>query len=108
MELVLVHITAASAEEAGRIAHDLVDRRLAACANIVPGVRSIYRWKGRIEQSPEVLLLAKTRADLLPAVTDRVRALHSYECPCVAAVPIVAGYPAFLGWVEKETLGGGA
>ena len=94
--------TAGSAEEAGRIARHLVDRRVAACVTVIPGVTSVYRWKGAVEQSAEWLLLIKTRRDLMDALRTELRAVHSYEVPELIALPVVDGLPAYLAWVDTE------
>ncbi|MCX7021977.1 MAG: divalent-cation tolerance protein CutA [bacterium] len=98
-----MYITCADAAEAKEIARALIVERLAACANILPGVRSVYRWIGKIEEAAEVVVIAKTRARLVDALTERVKALHSYEVPCIVALPITEGNREFLGWIEKET-----
>ena len=98
-----VYMTAGSMDEARAIAADLVDRRLAACVNLVPGVRSIYRWRGEVADDAEVAMFAKTRADLVDALVARVKALHSYDCPCIVALPIAAGNADFLDWIAAET-----
>jgi periplasmic divalent cation tolerance protein len=102
MDVLMVEITAGSVEEAERIGRTLVEERLAACANLLPGLRSVYRWKGRVEEASEALLLAKTTAAALPALVERARALHSYECPCIAAWSIQGGNPDYLAWIEAE------
>jgi periplasmic divalent cation tolerance protein len=94
--------TAPDAETAGRIARALVDERLAACVNVVPGVRSIYRWQGAVEDDAEVLLVIKTRAERLETLALRLRALHPYELPELVALPAVGGLGAYLEWVAKE------
>lgn len=99
----LVYVTAGSGEEARRIAATLVGERLAACANVLPPIRSVYRWHGEVRDDEEVALLLKTRAALVPRVSARVRELHSYDCPCVVAWPIADGDPAFLQWIHDET-----
>ena len=99
----VVLVTAPDAETAGRIARALVEERLAACANVVPGVRSIYRWQGRVEEADEVLLVVKTRADRGPALAARVRELHPYELPEVLELPAPGGSEAYLGWVREES-----
>lgn len=86
---------------AEKIARTLVEEHLAACVNILPPVRSIYRWHGQIESADERLLLIKTRTQDYPAIERRIRALHSYELPEVIAVPIVNGLPAYLSWLEN-------
>jgi periplasmic divalent cation tolerance protein len=103
MTLHMVYITAGSSDEARRIGRSLVAERLAACANIIEGVSSVYWWEGQLEEAREAVVVVKTRHDKLAALTARVMALHSYECPCVVALPIVAGNPAYLAWIGAET-----
>jgi periplasmic divalent cation tolerance protein len=102
-EFVVVLVTAESSEEAARIGQALVAERLAACANVVGPIRSIYRWQGAIEDTAEHLLLLKARARDAAAVDERVRALHSYEVPEVLALPIRAGSAAYLAWLAEAT-----
>jgi periplasmic divalent cation tolerance protein len=97
------YITAGSRDEALKIGCALVEERLAACANLIEGVTSIYRWEGAIQQDAEVALLVKTRMEFVPRLAERVGALHSYDCPCVVALPIEGGNPAFLDWIVAET-----
>jgi periplasmic divalent cation tolerance protein len=99
----LVYVTAGSRDEAVSIGRALVEARLAACANILPPITSIYRWDDAIQEDEEVGFIVKTRAELVPAVTARVSELHSYDCPCVVAMPITDGNPYFLDWIMKET-----
>jgi periplasmic divalent cation tolerance protein len=99
----IVLSTAGSEQEAHKIAHILVKRRLAACVNILPQVQSIYRWKGEIESAQEWLLLIKTRADKFPAVCDAIRELHSYEVPECIVLEIEDGSLPYLQWLEKAT-----
>ncbi len=99
----MVYMTAADEDEAGRIGRALVEERLAACVNVIPGMRSFYRWRGEVQDDREVVMIAKTREGLLDALVARVKELHSYDCPCVVALPIVAGNPDFLAWIEAET-----
>lgn len=103
MTAVFAYITVGSDEEARRIARTLVEERLAACANLVAGMHSVYRWKGEIEQATETVVIAKTRVDLLESLTERVRALHSYECPCVVGLPATGGNQDYLDWIASET-----
>lgn len=105
MDFRLLYITAAKVEEARRIGQSLVESGLAACANIVPGIESIYRWQGEVVQDREVLLVVKTRAELVDPAIARVKELHSYTCPCVVALPILTGNPAYLEWLGQETTG---
>ncbi len=103
MAATLIYITTASPHEADVIGRALIDSRLAACVNLLPGMTSMFHWEGRVEQATECVLIAKTRADLVPRLTDKVRELHGYDCPCVVAVPITDGNPAFLDWIARET-----
>ena len=93
----------ASADEAGRIARGLVEARAAACVNIVPQVRSVYRWKGSIEEASEWLLVIKTSRALFERASALLRHLHSYEVPEVVVLPIVAGSAEYLEWIDRET-----
>lgn len=102
----LIYITAGSEDEAATIARTLVAERLAACANVFPPIRSFYWWEGKVQDDAEVVLIAKTRAALVPRLIERVKALHSYDCPCVVALPIEAGNPEFLAWIDGETADG--
>ena len=81
----------------------MVDERLAACANVLDGMTSLYWWQGVLEQASEAVLILKTRAELVERLTMRVRELHSYDCPCVVALPIAAGNPDYLAWIAGET-----
>ncbi len=99
----VVLMTAGSSEEATRLAGALVEERLVACVNIVGPIRSIYRWQGQVADEAEHLLVAKTRADLLPRLAERVRELHSYQVPEVLALPVSYGWPPYLEWVAAET-----
>ena len=88
--------------DAERIARALVDERLAACVNIVPGAVSIYRWKGNVEQEPEQILMIKTLAERVDALKRRLLELHPYELPEVVVIPIVGGHAAYLEWIEEQ------
>ena len=99
----VVLVTCGTAEAATAIATALVSERLAACGNIVPGMRSVYRWQGEVQYDAEVLLLLKTVTALVPSLSARVRELHSYEVPEVLALPILGGLPAYLAWIEEST-----
>ncbi len=102
--ILTVFVTTANDEEALRIANSIVAERLAACANIMAGVRSIYRWKGEIWDSEERLMMIKTRAELFPALEKRIRQLHSYEVPEIVGYPIAVGNADYLQWVLDCTL----
>jgi len=103
MKTNLVYITAGSIDEARTIARELVSNRLAACANIIDNVNSLYWWNGEIQDDREVILIAKTRESLIPELVDKVKSMHSYECPCIVSLPIIDGNPAFLDWIAEET-----
>ena len=92
-------------ETARGLAADLVENRLAACVNIVPGLTSVYRWEGRTEESPECLMLIKTSEESVARLRDRIVELHPYELPEVVAVPVVDGLPAYLDWVTGSVTG---
>jgi periplasmic divalent cation tolerance protein len=96
---ILVLSTAGSAEEGERLARALVEERLAACVNVVPGVRSVYRWKDEVQADAEVLLLIKTLRGCFPALRRRVRELHRYELPELLCLEPTGGDPEYLAWV---------
>ena len=96
---IVVLSTCDSKEQGLDIARRLVEQRLAACVNIVPGVRSVYRWKDKIEENPELLLVIKSRRDLFSNLRVELEKLHSYEVPEVIALPIVDGSEAYLRWL---------
>ncbi|GAB4259764.1 MULTISPECIES: divalent-cation tolerance protein CutA [Deferrisoma] len=102
-DCVWIYVTVPSREEGLRIGRALVEERLAACANVLPGLTSVYWWEGEVQEDPEAALVLKSRADLVERLTERVRELHPYSCPCVVALPIAAGNPAFLDWIRAET-----
>jgi periplasmic divalent cation tolerance protein len=97
----IVLSTAGSEDEARKIAHHLLERKLAACVNIVPQIESIYRWQGKIESSREWLLVIKTTTKQFPAVRAAIQELHSYELPECIAIAIEDGSPAYLQWIEQ-------
>lgn len=102
---IVIFITTPSYEEARKIADELVAQKKAACVNIVPGVNSIFRWKGKIENAEESLLVVKTGARLFPEVMSAVKGIHSYDVPEIIALPIVEGNPDYLAWLKEETGG---
>jgi periplasmic divalent cation tolerance protein len=95
--------TVATALDAERIATVLVERGLAACVNVVPGVTSIYRWKGALQRDLELLLVIKTRADRFEALREALVSLHPYEVPELIALPVEAGHPPYLAWLDEAT-----
>ena len=103
MSVRLIYVTTADRAEAERIGEALVGERLAACANILGPITSLYWWEGRMQRGDEVALIAKTTADLVDRIVARVRELHSYTVPCIVALPIEQGNPAFLRWILEET-----
>ena len=102
-KVVVILVTAPDAKTGTEIARDLLERRLVACANIIPGIRSIYWWKAQLEESDEVLLLLKARKEDVAAAARRVRELHPYDVPEVVATEVVGGLEAYLEWVVAET-----
>ncbi|HVR72665.1 MAG TPA: divalent-cation tolerance protein CutA [Vicinamibacteria bacterium] len=102
-ERVVVLSTVARAEDAERIGRELVERGLAACVNVVPGLVSLYRWKGTVEREEERLLLIKTRGETFPALRDALVALHPYEVPEVLALPIADGHAPYLAWLDDNS-----
>jgi periplasmic divalent cation tolerance protein len=101
---VQVVTTTARREEAERIARDLVEKRLAACVQIVGPITSVYRWQGKIETDQEWQCWCKTRGELFARVEEAIRALHPYEVPEILAMPIAAGSARYLAWLEVETI----
>jgi periplasmic divalent cation tolerance protein len=95
-------VTCVDVKEAKTMAKSLIKKRLAACVNLVPHVRSIYRWQGKIEESSEVLLLIKSKKSQFEALTEEVQSRHSYECPEIVSLPIQEGSKRYLDWVESS------
>lgn len=108
METLFIYMTAGSMAEARGIARALVEERLAACVNLVDGMRSIYRWQDAVEEGEEVVMIAKAPADGFDALARRVRDLHGYETPCIVALPLVAGDPGYLDWIRANSGPAGA
>ena len=98
-----LHVTMPDKERATSLGRALVDEGLAACVNVVPGVRSIYQWEGRVQEEDEVLCLIKTRPALFERARDRILALHPYEVPEILAFAVDDGSPAYLDWLRKST-----
>ena len=98
----IVLCTCPNAEEAERIAHSVVNERLAACVNIILGIRSVYRWQDAVESAEEILLLLKTSEAVFPKLRDRIIELHSYVTPEVIAAPITAGSEKYLSWLRAQ------
>ena len=101
MKYAIVFITAPTKNEAERISHVLLDKRLIACANIIEGVKSTFWWQGKLENAEEVLLIAKTSASLIKKLIKTVKTAHSYDTPEIIAVPIIEGYKPYLKWISE-------
>ena len=101
-DAILVYVTVPDRACAMSLAHAAVDAGLAACANILPNMTSIYRWKGAVEEAEEMILLLKTRADMFEKLEEKMRALHPYECPCLVALPFVNGSAPYLDWINDS------
>ena len=101
--IILVYTTYPAAAEAEAAGRALVERRLAACVNILPGMVSHYRWEGAIERGQEVVMIIKTRAALAGAVSDAVKELHSYDTPAILVMPLESVEKSYLGWLLAET-----
>lgn len=99
----LIYVTCPSVDEARKIGRTLVEQRLAACANVLPGMESCYRWQGKVEQAEEAVLIVKTSKEKAAWVVARVRELHSYSVPCVVELPVLSGNPAYIDWIHSET-----
>jgi periplasmic divalent cation tolerance protein len=99
----LLYVTCPTEEEARVIARTLVGEHVVACANIIAGMRSVYRWQGEIAEDAETVLLLKTGTERVPQVIERVRALHSYTVPCIVELPLARGNPDYLEWIAAET-----
>lgn len=103
MQAMMVYVTASSLEEAAKIGRAVVEKRLAACANVLGDVRSFYWWDGKVRDDGEVALVLKTTEERVDSLIAEIKALHSYTVPCIVALPIGTGNPAFLEWIGNET-----
>ena len=102
MKYRFVYITCSNQEEAAKIGKHIVQERLAACANIIPTMQSIYWWEGKVEEDQETVLVAKTSKKKFPELMEAVRELHSYDVPCIISLPIKKGNPAYLNWINSS------
>lgn len=102
MKLNLVYMTAGSKAEAKKIGQTLVESRLAACVNIIDNMNSIYRWEGQLQDDQETVMIAKTTEARVPELIEKVKSVHSYDCPCIVCIPIENGNRAFLDWIVSE------
>jgi periplasmic divalent cation tolerance protein len=103
MEYRFVYMTMENKKQAREIGKVLVEERLVACVNIIDGMNSMYRWKGKLQDDNETVLIAKTKASLVPEITERVKKLHSYDVPCVVSLQLLEGNQDFLDWIGRET-----
>lgn len=104
MESIVVYVTTPNEEEAANIAKTLVEEKLAGCINILKGVRSIYRWQGKIEDDSEALMIIKTQRALFEPLEKRIKEIHSYTVPEIIAIPIIDGSYDYLNWLKESTL----
>lgn len=105
MEPILLVITnLPHAQAAQDIAHRLIEQKLAACANCLPAMQSIYRWQGKIETANEVMLLLKTTSQRYPALETALKTMHPYDLPEILAIPVTAAWPAYAAWVAQEAM----
>lgn len=102
MDIRWVYMTAPSLEEALRIGRELVAAGLAACVNAIPGMRSVYLWEGKVEEASEAVLVAKTTAERMEALSAAVKRLHPYACPCVLGLTVQEGLAPFLDWIRQS------
>ena len=98
----IIYVTTKDKTEAQKIGRHLVEERLAACVNIIDGMQSMYFWEGKVQEENEVILIAKTLEEKVSAVIQKVKELHSYDCPCIVSLPVEAGNKAFLKWVAEQ------
>jgi len=103
MKTKIIYVTAPSRPEAEQIAETVVTEKLAACANILDGVTSIFEWEGKLCRESEAVLILKTSEERVDALTERIKQLHAYDCPCIVALPIDSGNSEFLHWVVTST-----
>lgn len=100
---VTLYVTVRNKEEGIRIGHALVEAKLVACVNIIDNVTSVFSWQDEIQQESEAVLFAKTQSALVDEATQTIITHHSYDCPCIVALPIVSGNPEFIDWIASET-----
>jgi periplasmic divalent cation tolerance protein len=102
-QVLVILVTAENRQEAIRIGEEMVNAKLAACANIISGIQSIYRWKGKVVKAQEVLLLLKSTKPRYRALEKAIKAMHTYETPEIIALPVKEGLNQYIGWVQSET-----
>lgn len=104
MSQTIIYVTTANRDEALIIARELINIRLAACANIMTGTTSIFHWEGKVCEEEEATLILKTRDDHVERLVNKVKDMHSYDCPCIVSLPISGGNEDFLDWIDAETI----
>ena len=102
MKINFVYMTAGTVEEAESIGKELVSSGLAACVNIIENMKSIYFWEGELQEDAEVVLIAKTIESNVSSLIEKVKLLHSYDCPCVISLPVLDGNKSFIDWIEDS------
>jgi periplasmic divalent cation tolerance protein len=102
MKINFIYMTFGSKDEARKIGKELVTTRLAACVNILDNMNSFYMWQGEIQDDSEVVMIAKTTENRLPDLVNKVKSMHSYDCPCIVSLPVKNGYHPFLSWIAEE------
>ena len=102
MKTNFIYMTAGSKDEAKKIGKELVSARLAACVNLLGNMNSFYLWQGEIQEDTEVVMIAKTTEERIPELIEKVKSMHSYDCPCIVSLPVSSGYQPFLDWISKE------
>jgi periplasmic divalent cation tolerance protein len=102
MKVNLVYMTAEDKAEAKKIGSVLVESKLAACVNIIDNMNSMYVWEGKVQDDNEAILIAKTTEARLPQLIEKVKSLHSYDCPCILSIPVSGGNTEFINWIADE------
>ena len=102
MKVNFIYMTAGSKDEARKIATELVISRLAACVNVLDNMNSFYFWEGKVQDDQEVVMIAKTTEARVPELVEKVKSMHSYDCPCIVSIPILEGNQTFLDWIANE------
>lgn len=103
MGVSVVYITASDVEEARKVGRELISKRLAACVNIFGGMEAMFHWQGKVESASEAVVVAKTQTSLVGALTEAVKSVHSYDCPCVVSFEVSSGNHEFIDWIVAET-----
>jgi periplasmic divalent cation tolerance protein len=102
MKVNLIYITAEDKAQAKKIGSVLVESKLAACVNIIDNMNSMYVWEGKVQDDHEAILIAKTTEARVPQLIEKVKALHSYDCPCILSIPVSGGNTEFINWIADE------